>query len=71
MLVDEISRCKPEHQHRLFSLVHKRKIQGLALTKLRYRWAAMNPCTADQSGPSSVSSEAHNRPDAEFELLGQ
>ena len=51
MLVDEISRCKPERQHRLFSLVHKRKIQGLALTKLRYRWAAMNPCTADQSGP--------------------
>src|SRR4051812_23896564 len=49
VLVDEISRCKPEHQNRLFSLVHERKIQGLALTKLRYRWAAMNPCTTDQS----------------------
>jgi MoxR-like ATPase len=50
VLIDEISRCKPEHQNRLFSLVHERKIQGLALDKLRYRWAAMNPCSTDQSG---------------------
>jgi len=50
VLIDEISRCKPEHQNRLFSLVHERKIQGLALTRLRYRWAAMNPCSSDQSG---------------------
>src|SRR6478736_10908 len=50
VLIDEISRCKPEHQNRLFSLVHERKIQGLPLTKLRYRWAAMNPCSSDQSG---------------------
>lgn len=50
VLIDEISRCKPEHQNRLFSLVHERRIQGLALTRLRYRWAAMNPCSADQSG---------------------
>jgi MoxR-like ATPase len=49
VLIDEISRCKPEHQNRLFSLVHERKIQGLSLTKLRYRWAAMNPCSTDQS----------------------
>ena len=49
VLIDEISRCKPEHQNRLFSLVHERKIQGLPLTSLRYRWAAMNPCTTDQS----------------------
>ncbi len=50
VLIDEISRCKPEHQNRLFSLVHERRIQGLAMTKLRYRWAAMNPCSADQGG---------------------
>ena len=49
VLIDEISRCKPEHQNRLFSLVHERKIQGLSLTKLRYRWAAMNPLHTDQS----------------------
>jgi len=48
VLIDEISRCKPEHQNRLFSLVHERKIQGIALSQLRYRWAAMNPCTTDQ-----------------------
>lgn len=49
VLIDEISRCKPEHQNRLFSLVHERRVQGLPLTALRYRWAAMNPCSADQS----------------------
>jgi MoxR-like ATPase len=50
VLVDEISRCKPEHQNRLFSLVHERRIQGIALESLRYRWAAMNPSSADQDG---------------------
>ncbi len=49
VLIDEISRCKPEHQNRLFSLVHERRIQGLALPRLRYRWAAMNPCSTNQS----------------------
>ncbi len=48
VLIDEISRCKPEHQNRLFSLVHERRIQGLAMPALRYRWAAMNPCSIDQ-----------------------
>lgn len=48
VLIDEISRCKPEHQNRLFSIVHERRVQGMALDKLRYRWAAMNPCSSDQ-----------------------
>lgn len=43
VLVDELNRCKPEHQNRFFSLVHERRIQGIKLDKLRYRWAAMNP----------------------------
>lgn len=43
VLVDEINRCKPEHQNRLFSLVHERRIQGMKLPSLTYRWAAMNP----------------------------
>ena len=55
VLIDEISRCKPEHQNRLFSLVHERRLQGLPLKKLRYRWAAMNPCTSDQGGPEDYS----------------
>ena len=50
VLVDEISRCKPEHQNRLFSLIHERRIQGISLERLRFRWAAMNPCSADQDG---------------------
>ncbi len=49
VLIDEISRCKPEHQNRLFSLIHERRLQGISLTKLKYRWAAMNPCSNDQS----------------------
>ncbi len=55
VLVDEISRCKPEHQNRLFSLVHERRLQGLPLTKLRYRWSAMNPCSSDQGGVEDYS----------------
>lgn len=43
VLIDELNRCKPEHQNRFFSIVHERRIQGLALDTLRYRWAAMNP----------------------------
>ena len=50
VLIDEISRCKPEHQNRLFALVHERRVQGIPLPGLRYRWAAMNPCGADQDG---------------------
>ena len=49
VLIDEISRCKPEHQNRLFSVIQERKVQGLPLTKLIYRWAAMNPFSNDQS----------------------
>lgn len=43
VLVDELSRCKPEIQNKFFSIVHEKKIQGIPLDKLRYRWAAMNP----------------------------
>ena len=53
VLVDEINRCKPEHQNRLFSLVHERRIQGLKLEKLRYCWAAMNPVSIEQNGLDS------------------
>lgn len=45
VLVDEISRCKPEHQNRLFSIIYERKVQGIPLERLRFRFAAMNPCT--------------------------
>ena len=57
VLIDEISRCRPEHQNRLFSLIHERRIQGLRLDRLRYRWAAMNPCGTDQGGGQGVGEE--------------
>ena len=43
VFLDEISRCRPEHQNKLFSIIHERRVQGLPLEKLRYRWSAMNP----------------------------
>ena len=43
VLIDELSRCKPETQNKFFSIIHEKKIQGIALEKLKYRWAAMNP----------------------------
>ena len=57
VLVDEINRCKPEHQNRLFSLIQERRIQGLKLEKLVYRWAAMNPPGFDQDGESYAGCE--------------
>lgn len=43
VLLDEISRCRPEHQNKLFSIIHERRVQGLPLERLRYCWSAMNP----------------------------
>jgi MoxR-like ATPase len=43
VFLDEISRCRPESQNKLFSIIHERKVQGSQLKSLRYRWAAMNP----------------------------
>jgi MoxR-like ATPase len=43
ILIDEISRCRPEVQNKLFPLVHERVVQGLPLPRLKHRWAAMNP----------------------------
>ncbi|HEX9189817.1 MAG TPA: AAA family ATPase, partial [Vicinamibacteria bacterium] len=43
VLFDEVSRCRPELQNKLFPLVHERVAQGVPLVRLRHRWAAMNP----------------------------
>jgi MoxR-like ATPase len=43
VLFDEISRCRPELQNKLFPIVHERIVQGIRLEKLRHRWGAMNP----------------------------
>ena len=46
VFLDEISRCRPEVQNKLFSIVHERRLAGVHLPGLRYRWAAMNPPAA-------------------------
>ncbi len=52
VIFDEISRCRPDIQNKLFPVIHERRVQGLPLTGLRYRWAAMNPpATEDQDSP--------------------
>lgn len=71
VLVDEISRCRSEHQNRLFSLVHERRVQGIALPKLRYRWAAMNPCSVDQGGDYAGSEPLDRALADRFALLVQ
>lgn len=43
VFIDEISRARPELQNKLFPIIHERRIQGIQLTNLQYRWAAMNP----------------------------
>lgn len=43
VFIDELSRTRPDLQNKLFSIIHERRVQGIPLDKLRYRWAAMNP----------------------------
>ena len=55
IFLDEISRCRPETANKLFALVHERRVQGIELQKLRYRWAAMNPpVTEDDLGSEEM-----------------
>ena len=52
VFLDEISRCRPETQNKLFSVIHERRVQGLPLEHLRYRWSAMNPPPPDDGSPA-------------------
>jgi hypothetical protein len=45
VFVDELNRTRPDLQNKLFPIIHERRVQGVDLEKLRYRWAAMNPGT--------------------------
>jgi MoxR-like ATPase len=40
---DEINRCRPDLQNKMFPIVHERRIAGVDLPDLVHRWAAMNP----------------------------
>ncbi|MFN8093207.1 MAG: AAA family ATPase [Vicinamibacteria bacterium] len=52
VLFDEVSRCRPELQNKLFPLIHERVAQGVPLARLRHRWAAMNPPPREGAGGS-------------------
>ncbi len=57
VIFDEISRCRPDIQNKLFPIIHERKVQGLTLDGLRYRWAAMNPPSTDDNDNGYLGSE--------------
>jgi len=57
VIFDEISRCRPDIQNKLFPIIHERKVQGLPLEALRYRWAAMNPPSTDDQNNGYLGSE--------------
>jgi len=50
---DEISRCRPDLQNKLFPIIHERRVVGIGLQHLRYRWAAMNPPSPDDADMSA------------------
>jgi MoxR-like ATPase len=50
VFVDELNRTRPELQNKLFPIIHERRVQGVNLTKLRYRWAAINPPPTGNEG---------------------
>ena len=48
VFIDEISRTRPELQNKLFPIIYDRRVQGRPLSRLVYRWAAMNPPPTDE-----------------------
>lgn len=46
---DEVSRCRPDLQNKMFPIVHERTVAGIELAKLRHRWGAMNPPMPDDA----------------------
>jgi MoxR-like ATPase len=57
VIFDEISRCRPDIQNKLFPIVHERRAQGIRLDCLRYRWAAMNPPISEDDDEGYIGSE--------------
>ena len=47
VFMDEINRTRPDLQNKIFPIIHERRVQGVPLEKLRFRWAAMNPPAND------------------------
>jgi len=54
---DEISRCRPDLQNKLFPIIHERRVVGINLERLQYRWAAMNPPSPDAPDADTMASQ--------------
>ncbi|NJR12407.1 AAA domain-containing protein [bacterium] len=59
---DEISRCRPDLQNKLFPIIHERRVVGMDLPCLQHRWAAMNPPASDTAEMDSVQSYLGSEP---------
>ena len=55
VFIDELNRTKPELQNKLFPIIYDKRVQGTNLTKLKYRWAAMNPPSSDDDDEEGLS----------------
>lgn len=42
LIFNEISRCRPDIQNKLFPIIHEGRVPVILLKGLRYRWAALN-----------------------------
>lgn len=62
VLFDEISRCRPDMQNRLFPIIHEKRVQGLPLSHLVHRWAAMNPPWVDDEADDSTQAYVGSEP---------
>lgn len=58
VFLDEISRCRPDMQNRLFSIIHEKRVQGMPIEKLIHRWAAMNPPVTEDCGAGGCGAAA-------------
>ncbi len=52
VFIDELNRTKPELQNKLFPIIYDKRVQGINLNKLKFRWAAMNPLGNDEDDDS-------------------
>lgn len=56
VFIDELNRTKVELQNKIFPIIYEKRVQGIDLNKLKYRWAAMNPpCKDDDFMEDEVS----------------
>ncbi len=56
---DEISRCRSDLQNKLFPIIHEKRVMGMPLEELKFRWAAMNPPSPDEPNFDDLSTDIY------------